>query len=205
MNGRTDALGRAYAGSQLQIQTYVNRRQPTLQPDLILLPSDAVHSWRGLSLQGVKAIPEQSDRQMVKQSGEPHLLPFPCCPAHTRQPLGHASLALCRERAGLMSVLLDQRPSLLTLRRRSPAFVRMIHRYCTAVRLLEDMHAGRVAIAFTRRPVAVVRFRHLRGLPVLVHGVSRRAWGLRLRRADQSLALTLLIVLPSAVVTASAP
>src|SRR5580658_8466756 len=65
---------------------------------------------------------------MVKQSGELHLLPFPCYPAHTRQPLGHVDSALCRKRAGLMDVLLDQRPSLLTLRRRSPAFVRMTHR-----------------------------------------------------------------------------
>src|SRR6266481_8624352 len=142
---------------------------------------------------------------MVKQSGELHLLPFPCCLTHTRQPLGHARLALCRVRAGLMSVLLDQRPSLLTLRRRFPAFVRVIHRYSSAVRLLEDVRAGRTALAFTRRPVAKFRFRRLRGLPVLVHGVSRRAWGLRLRRADQLLALTLLVVLPSAVVTASAP
>ena len=31
--------------------------------------------------------------------------------------MGHADLALCRERTGLMDVLLDQRPSLLTLRR----------------------------------------------------------------------------------------
>src|SRR6516165_10844104 len=173
--------------------------EPTFQPGLILLPSDSVHSWRGLTLQGVKAIPEQSDCQMVKQSGEPHLLPFPCYPAHTRQPLGHAHLALCRERAGLMSVLLDQRPSLLTLRRRSPAIVRMIHWYCTAVRLLEDVHAGRTAYAFARRPVANARFRRLRGLPVLVHGVSRRAWGLRLRRAAQQLAITLLVVWPSAL------
>jgi hypothetical protein len=36
--------------------------------------------------------------------------------------------ALCRERVRLMSVLLDQRSSLLTLRRQSPAFVRVIHR-----------------------------------------------------------------------------
>src|SRR6266481_496514 len=57
---------------------------------------------------------------MVKQSGELHLLPFPCCLTHTRQPLGHARLALCRVRDGLMSVLLDQRPSLLTLRRPTP-------------------------------------------------------------------------------------
>src|SRR5215831_5328596 len=94
--------------------------EPTLQPGLILLPSDPVHSWRGLTLQRVKAIPEQCDCQMVKQGGELHLLPFPCCPAHTRQSLGHADPALCRERAGLMSVLLDQRPSLLTLRQRFP-------------------------------------------------------------------------------------
>src|SRR6516162_909908 len=179
--------------------------QPTLQPGLILLPSDAVHSRRGLTLQSVKAVPEQCDCQMVKQGGELHLLPFPSCFTHTRQPLGRANLALCRERAGLMSVLLDQRPSLLTLRRRLPAFVRMIHRYCTAVRLLEDLHAGRVAIAFTRRPAALVRFRRLRGLPVLVHGISRRAWGLRLRRATQQLALALPGVWPSAVGTASAP
>src|SRR5262249_2790094 len=144
--------------------------KPTFQPSLVLLPSDTVHSWRGLTLQRVKAIPEQCDCQMVKQGGELHLLPFPCYPAHTRQPLGHADLALRRVRAELMSVLLDQRPSLLTLRPRFPAFVRMIHRYCSAVRLLEGVHAGRTALAFAHRPVAKVRFRRLRGLPVLVHG-----------------------------------
>src|SRR5450432_476717 len=88
---------------------------------------------------------------MVKQSDELHLLPFPCCLTHTRQPLGHARLALCRVRAGLMSVPLDQRPSLLTLRQRLSAIVRVVHRYSSAVRLLEDVHAGRTAIAFTRR------------------------------------------------------
>src|SRR5205809_4282381 len=43
-----------------------------------------------------------------------------------------------------------------------------------------------------------VRRRHLRGLPVLVYEVSRRAWGLRLRRAEQGLALSSLLMLPSA-------
>src|SRR5664280_973778 len=89
---------------------------------------------------------------MMEQCGELHLLPFPCCLAHTRQPLGHACLALCRVRDELMSVLLDQRPSLLTLRQRLSVFVRMIHRYYAAVRLLGDVHAGRAAIAFSRRP-----------------------------------------------------
>src|SRR5215469_1587900 len=188
------------------VNSAVQIDKPTFQPSLIPLPSDAVHSRRGLSLQSVKAIPEQSDCHMVKQRGELHLLPFPCGLTHTRQPRGHARLALCRVRAELMSVLLDQRPSLLTLRRRRlPAFVRVIHRYCTAVRLLKDVHAGRTALAFTRRPVAILRFRHLRGLPVLVHGISRRAWGLRLRRVAQQLALSLLFVWPSTQITASAP
>ena len=40
--------------------------------------------------------------------------------------------------------------------------------------------------------------RRPRGLPVLVHEVSRRVWGLRLRRAEQELALSRLFMLPSA-------
>src|ERR1039457_4459642 len=39
----------------------------------------------------------------------------------------------------------SQTPSLLPLRRRASVFVRMIHRYYAAVRLLADVHAGRVA------------------------------------------------------------
>src|ERR1035438_9921483 len=75
------------------------------------------------------------------------------------------------------SVLLDQQPSLLTLRQRCSVFVRMIHRYYAAVRLLGDGHAGRTACAFSRRPTAELGSRHLRGLPVLLYEVSRRALG----------------------------
>src|SRR6516225_5475922 len=74
----------------------------------------------------------------------------------------------------------------------------MIHRYYSAVRLLGDVHAGRTATAFSRRPAAVFRSRHLRGLPVLVHEVSRRVWGLRLRRTAWELALSSPVMLPSA-------
>ena len=112
------------------------------------------------------------------------------CLPHTRQSLGYASTALCRVRAGLMCVLLDQRPSLSTFRQRSPGLVRMIHRYKYAiVRLLEDVRAGRVAIAFYRQPALLVPNRPPRGLPILGHEVSRRVWGLRLRRTGQGLAL----------------
>src|SRR6266849_9223244 len=42
------------------------------------------------------------------------------------------------------------------------------------------------------------RRRHPRGLPVLVHEVSRRDLGLRLRRTERELALTPPFILPSA-------
>jgi hypothetical protein len=51
-----------------------------------------------------------------------------------------------------MSVLLDQRPFLLTFRRRLPILVQVIHRYWSAVRLFEDVDVGRAAIAFSHRP-----------------------------------------------------
>src|ERR1700746_2751595 len=59
-------------------------------------------------------------------------------------------------------------------------------------------------MAFSRRPAAFARRRHLRGLPVLVHEVSRRVWGLRLRRTERGLALLLPLMLPSAITRASA-
>jgi hypothetical protein len=50
------------------------------------------------------------------------------------------------------------------------------------------------------RPPTCLRFgsRCLRGLPVLVHEVSRRAWGLRLRRTEPELALAFRFIWPSA-------
>jgi hypothetical protein len=53
-------------------------------------------------------------------------------------------------------------------------------------------------LAFSRRPMVSFDHRYLRGLPVLVHEVSRRVWGLRLRRTEQELALSPLFMLPSA-------
>src|SRR5215471_19873519 len=104
-----------------------------LQARLILLPRYPVYSRRGFPLQRVEALPEQIDVQMVEQGGELHLLMLPCCFPHACQPLGHALPALCRVRAGWTGVLLDQRPSLPTLRRRSRVFVRMVPRYYAAV------------------------------------------------------------------------
>ena len=43
---------------------------------------------------------------------------------------------------------------------------------------------GPYGLSLLRRPAANFRRRHSRGLPVLVHEVSRRVWGLRLRRTE---------------------
>src|ERR1019366_7881996 len=67
-----------------------------------------------------------------------------------------------------------------------------------AVRLGGDVRAGRVACAVSRRPATGFRRRHLRGLPVLVHEVSRRVWGLRLRRTEHGLGVSPLLMFPSA-------
>jgi hypothetical protein len=79
----------------------------------------------------------------------------------------------------------------------------LLSAHYSAVRLLEDVPTGSLAIAFSRRPV-VLPNRYPRGLPVLVHEASRRVWRLRLRRTDHGLALASLAMLPSALPIASA-
>ena len=54
-------------------------------------------------------------------------------------------------------------------------------------------------------PVGPPQGGHLRGLPVLVQKVSRRVWGLGLRRVGPGLALSPRVMLPSAEVRTSAP
>src|SRR5260370_25830684 len=99
-----------------------------LQSGLILLPCHAIYSRSSLSLQSVKTIPQQTNTQMVKQSGEPFLSPFLCCLPHAAQSLGHSFPALCRARVGLNDVLLGPRSSLPNLRQRFLPFVRLVHR-----------------------------------------------------------------------------
>src|ERR1700692_180574 len=111
---------------------------------------------------------------MVEQSGEPFLLPLLCCLPHTVQPLGHALPALCRVHAGWNDVLLGLRSSLPNLRRRWPFFVRLVHRYYTAARLLLTARVRR-SVYGLRGPVLLREPRRPRALSVLVHVVSQRA------------------------------
>src|SRR5438067_13877791 len=95
---------------------------------------------------------------MVEQGGEPHLLIFPCCFPHARQPLGPALPALRRVRARLTGVLLGQRPSLPTLRGRCLVVVRIVHRCRVGGGALtrwppsaaQTVHAGFPHTAFTK-------------------------------------------------------
>jgi hypothetical protein len=66
--------------------------------------------------------------------------------------------------------------------------VRLVHRYYGAVRLLQSVRVCLMALGLRRPASFPFGPRRSRGLPVLVHVVSQRARGLRLRRTDCSLA-----------------
>jgi hypothetical protein len=102
--------------------------EPVLKSGFILLPCHAIDSRRSLTLEGVEAVAKKIDVEMMEQSGEPFLFPFPCCFTHTVQPLGHAFPSLCREHVWLIDVLLHLRSSLPGLRRKLPSLVRSVHR-----------------------------------------------------------------------------
>src|SRR5580658_7548258 len=126
---------------------------------------------------------------MVEQSCEPFLPPRLCCFSHTAQSLGHSCPALCRVGVGLNDVLLGPHPFLPRLRRRLLFFVRLVHRYYGTVRLLWSVRVRLVALHLRGPSSFPCGPRRCRGLPVLVHVVSQRARGLRLRRTDGSLAI----------------
>src|SRR3984957_15375684 len=176
--------------------------EPPLQSRSVPPPRPSVNARCCFSLQSEIALPEQIDGQMVQQCRELLLLPFPCSLTHTAQPMGHTSPALRRSRVRLRDVLLDPRSSLPNLRQRLPALVRLAHRYYTEVRLLRRVHVRRLATGLSG-PASYCIWRN-GGLPVLVHEVSQRARGLRLRGTRRRLAISPPPVLPSSFVTESA-
>ncbi len=130
----------------------VKINESIFQSGFILLPSHTIDSRRSLALESVKAVAEEADVEMVKQSSEPFLLPFPCCLSHTVQSLGHALPALCRVHVRLNDVLLRLCPSLHKLREGFSFLVRLLHRYYSTVRLLHHLRVRRSVMAFADRP-----------------------------------------------------
>src|SRR5580704_5427047 len=114
-----------------------------------------------------------------------------CGYSYTAQFLAHSIFpALCRASIESNDVLLGPRPFLPRLRRRLLFFVRLVHRYYGAVRLLQSVRVCLVALRLRRPASLPFGSRRSRGLPVLVHVVSQRARVLRLRRTDCSLAMS---------------
>src|SRR5271157_901170 len=115
--------------------------------------------------------------------------------AHRPNPGTRHLPVLCRWRVALADVLLGSRPSLHYLRRGLRPLVRQLHPFYGAIRLLWGVHVRRAALGLSG-PVPTW-WEHPRGLPVLVHAVSQRAWGLRLRGISHRLAVTSACVWPS--------
>jgi len=78
--------------------------------------------------------------------------------------------ALSQEHVYPNDVLLQLRPSLPSLRRKSPFLVRPVHQYYDAVRLLQHVHVRRAALGLHGPAFASCR-RRTGDLPVLVHVV----------------------------------
>src|SRR5438067_5635067 len=117
---------------------------------------------------------------MMQQCRELLLLVPACCFPHTSKSLGHALPSLCPVRVGLFGVPLGRTASLHDLRRELLPFVRSLRWYYLFVRFPDGVHAGLIAFRFLQ-PVRLTAAGHLRGLPVLAHGIFRHAWGLGLR------------------------
>ena len=118
--------------------------EPIFEVDLVLLPGHAVDPGGRFALQRVEAFPEQVDRHMVQQGGEPRT-PIPACHlSHTLQGDRRIEPALSPGRGLRHRVPLGRSPSLHRLRRRVvPVFVRRLLRYYATVRLPTGVHAGR--------------------------------------------------------------
>jgi hypothetical protein len=171
--------------------------EPTFQVLSIFFPPHAVYSGRCLPLQAGVALPQQFDRDMVQQGGEPQLPIFTRCLAHTLQPLWPASpTRRVWHGCGCCVFSLVRGLPSTTSAGRLPALVRLLRRYYAAVRLPTVVRGGLAALRVLL-PVRGFSPGRRRDLPVLAHGVSQHAWGLRLRRVESGLTLSSALVWPS--------
>ena len=123
-----------------------------LEVCLVVPPRQPVHAGSGVALERVERNPEQVERDMVEERGEPFLPPLPCRLPYAAQRLGHAPPVLRPARALLAHVPLGPRPWLHRLRRRATSgFVRRLHGYYGEVRLLGFVHHRLRLLAFPAR------------------------------------------------------
>src|SRR5579863_2158383 len=106
----------------------VKVRQFLIQVRFVLAPRHTVYSRCSFPLQGVKAVPQQIDGDVVEQRSEPRPLVFTCYFTHTEQVAQLTDPALSPGRGRLPNVFLSRLPSLCALRRRLPSLVRTLRR-----------------------------------------------------------------------------
>src|SRR6516165_4103055 len=143
--------------------------QAIVEAGLVLRPGHAVHARSRLPLEGIEAVSEQIDRDMVKQGGEPRTLVPACRFAHTLQPGRPVNPALRPARGLRQRVSLSRSPSLHHPRGRwRSVLVRWLLRYYATVRLPNAEHAGRTAGGLLRPARRTIRDGQRWDLPVPV-------------------------------------
>jgi hypothetical protein len=135
---------------------------------------------------------------MMEKRCEPRLLVPPCYFAYASERTGRACPALRPERVLLSHVSLGQTPSLRRFRRRFLGFVQRLRRYHGSVRLPLPVHHRITASGLPDASRRAIFGERTVDLPVLAHGVSAHARGLRPRGVAPGLALSPGRVLPSA-------
>jgi site-specific DNA recombinase len=91
-------------------------RQPGLQVLSIRGPRHAVQPRHGVTLQRVVRLPQQVDRDVVQQSGEPQVLVPSCGLTYPAQPTRREAPALCPACGRLFRIPLGHQPSLQPVR-----------------------------------------------------------------------------------------
>ena len=165
----------------------------------VLLPCHAVDARGGL-LPKLKERPTESvDCDVMKERRKLRVPVLLCFLTYTVERTWRANCpALCPGRVLPVRVPLGQTPSLHPLRRGRLRVVRRLRRYYGPVRLPRAVHHRCTASGLSDAAPGAIRRGRLGDLPVLAHGDSARARGLRPRRAARRLAITTTCVWPSA-------
>src|SRR5215475_10754236 len=115
------------------------------------LPRHAVDTRRGVPFERKVALLQETDGDVMQQSGEPYTLALSRRSAHGDKSVRRGIPAQCPGRGRPTAVPLGRGPSLHGLRRGNALVVRPLHRYYSLVRLLIRVHAHRSAFAFMSR------------------------------------------------------
>src|SRR5260370_26010696 len=183
------------------VQSRVQPLEVVLEVRRVLLPRHAVDAGSGLPLilKLKERLTESVDCDVMKERRELRAPVLPCFLTYTVERTWRANCPAMRPGRVLpVRVPLGQAPYLHPLRRGRLRFVPLLRRYYGPVRLPRAVRHRRTATGLSDAARGTIRRGRLGDLPVLAHGDSARARGLRPRRAARRLAITTTLVWPSA-------